>query len=700
MNRPFRLRNRAPFVGQAAFLGSTALVTAVLLAFPGGALAQTMVTGSTLTVGAPEANGVVVNNGGILVVAAAGTVMQGASPDALVVNNYGNAAVLAGGTVSGTSTRVNRGTLAIQVGGQVNTNVTTSSTGSTVFNAGTIGGDVVLAGSNGTLTTTGTITGGLTINSAHSETMASGMIGGDVLINTGRLTTIGALTVGGSVTNNHELSVTGGDLTAGGAVTNNYDMILGDGRTVTTPTFNNNGRLVVGTTGTINGDLVSTGGVIDMQDGVAGDTLMVTGDMSGASSIHMDIDLTAPNAGFADTIMVGGTIDGDVIFKATPLLVGGVYTLQANPIVLIDGGALGPSLNLRLQGLPQTRGLVVFNLRTEGDDIVLTSGVNPLVGGVSGAFSAVQGLIGTIVNRPGGAFASGVAFDTPDNCSTGSWARALGGRVSTRASSTSGNTGLASNASLNLDYTGMQGGIDFGCFESFNGGWDISGGMLLGFNRGTFLVGGSTSGEFAHGFAGLYMNAASGNFSGEMQLRQESGAFSFMDAGLGLDDTVSTSSTTFSGSFSYRHAMADGWSLVPSAGLSISRMSSGTLSFTAPASTLQVADHTNRVGFAGLTVARTIAASDTAAYNVFGAATLYRDFSDARDSLFTSGVGTDTLTTQALEDYNEISIGASYIRVLPGTTGVRQFTANLRADYRFGGDLRSAGVTAQFRLQF
>ena len=693
-----------------AFLGTTALCAMFLLAQTAPGTSQTVITSNVSLGPGPgddETDGVIINDPGRLIIENGATVDQGASAHAMVVNSSAKATILSGGQVTGDSTLVNRGTLNIRAGGFLRTDLTTSGAGSTITNEGTIVGNVNLAGSNGSFLSTGVIDGDFELNEAHLNAVLSNEVTGDVTINTGRVTVgAGGLTVGGDMVNNHELLIGNADLTAGN-LTNNYDMILRDGRSITAATFTNTQRLLLeGSSWTVNANLVTNGGRIDMNDGAAGDNLVINGNMSGDTSLHLDVDLSVPNAGFSDTITVNGEVDGRIRFKFSPILSApGVFSLQDNPIVLVDADSLGGNLDLSMQGLPQGNALVVYNLDTidATSDIVLRSGINPTLGGVAGSFSVVQGIIGAIVNRPSGTFATSIAFDAENNCSTGTWARANAGQVSTRASTTSANTNLTRNSSLNVDYRGIQGGVDFGCFNSFEGGWDISGGLLFGYNMGNIRASGGTTGTFSQGFLGAYINAATGDFLAEAQIRGERGRFDYVNSDLGLDDSVTTNAVTFSGSASYRFALDDGWAVIPTAGLSASRTTSGALSFVAPAGELQMQPHNNLLGFLGVTVGRTMLVDDTSAVNLFSTLTHYRDFSSDRISTFTTmgGIGSDTLSTQPIKQYNEVSVGLNYINVINnGTSGFRQLNANLRADYRFGPDLKSAGVTAQMRLQF
>jgi len=721
-----------------ACLGTTALCALALSILPGTVGAQTVVgTGVTLdTTGSPELDGVVVS-GGTLIVGAGGEITEGASaPNPLVVGSQGTVTIENGGVVTGTTTLINNAAaFVIETGGLLDSDLEANGRIGDLTISGLVTGTVNVNGIVN-FTMDGEIQGDLNIaKSARplsgTPFLLSGTIGGSMTAGTPRGATMeitDTLTIGGDLTlfDYSVMSVKDGDLLVGGDIFNlgfstieihggNTVGIAGGAGSLTNEgslnfegsggildgnLFNNRRINVNGTDGLITGDLVSTAGSqINMLNGAAGDVLTISGDMSGATTLFLDIDLTVENAGFSDMLVVGGTLSGDVGINFSP--VGGTLTLQDTPITIIDAGALDPNLNLQMSGLPQS-GLIVFAVGTDGSDVVLRTGVTTELGSVAGSIGVVQGIIGSIVNRPSSAFVSGIAFDAENNCSTGSWARFNAGEVSTTASTTSGNTGISTPTSVNIRHGGLQGGVDFGCFNSFDGGWDISGGLLFGHNRGKIRAD-NMSGDFSQGFLGVYMNVAKDDFSGELQLREERTTFEFQNTGLGLDDKMSSRTTTFSGSASYRFALDDGWSVIPTAGLSIAHTRGGVLNFTgAVPGELRPGSYTNRLGFVGVTLGRTIVLDETSALNMFSTLTTYRNFSGDRTARFTAGgAGSDTLSTRTVKNYHEVSLGLNYINVLNGgTTGVRQVNANLRADYRFGTDLKSAGVTAQLRLQF
>jgi hypothetical protein len=358
-------------------------------------------------------------------------------------------------------------------------------------------------------------------------------------------------------------------------------------------------------------------------------------------------------------------------------------------------------------------GLFLYRLTNDAatDNINLQSDINPAIGGVAGAFSSVQSLVSTVVNRPSGAYVSGIAFDTPDNCSTGTWARVTGGRTDADTSTTN-TLGDRVTSRGSLNYGGFQGGADFGCFEAFDGGWDISGGMLAGYNQGDFkerAAGLLTTGDFDQYFIGGYVAAAKGNWSGELQVRYANADFTFDNVDLDLrDESADVDSYSVSGSVTYRFDLREGLALLPTAGFAVTDNDSASLDFEDDfgndVGSLKVDSYTTKTTFLGATLSQTtINEAAARATNAFVTGTYYFDNSGKRDSTFTSADGnaTSQLTTSEIGDFGEISVGGSYVQVLGTAPGQpRQINYGVRVDARFGDDVEGVGITGQIRLQF
>lgn len=695
--------------------------------------------GTLTTLGAPGANTInILTTGsvtGLTNIQGANLTNAGALNGGLTVGTGSDATVQGTGSVTGA--------VAVNGGSNLNLNAGSTVTGTVTLNgsqspgavtaAGTINGAVNVNG--GTFNNTGAMNGLVTVNGGTLNTQGS--ITGNVNVLVGDLNVTGNTTHTGNVTNSARFNVNSGTFTSSGTVTNNGTgtIAIANGANFGFTTLTNNGQILLGggvagsIAGTLNGTVANVAGSqFDLVNGASGDTITITGDLNGPTRLNVDVDLRTSFAGGVDSLTVGGTLNGALTVDGSEILANiNQFTLQ-NPLDVVNAGALGAGYNnltndnLTLTGLPQSGSLVIYGLLANGNDIELRSELNPALGGVAGAVASISSLIGTVINRPSGAYVSGIAFDAPGNCSTGSWARLSGGRIAADTTTTNTTTGgftqftvpggIASSGIT--EFTGIQGGVDFGCFEAFNGGWDVSGGMLLGFNTGwfsQFSFGSLTRGDFDQGFIGAYVAASTGNWSGEIQLRHEEGDLLFNNPGLSLfNSEISSKGLTLSGSVTYRYALENSWSLLPTAGFAISRSEVSTLNFAtaggAPMGTLQVEDHTNKTSFIGATLGRTIVdLAASAASNHFVTATYYMDHGGSRSSVFTSpagaGAGQATLSTGEIGNFGEISVGTAYVKVLNSNPGsVRQFNASVRTDFRFGGEVDGTSLTGQMRLQF
>jgi hypothetical protein len=695
----------------------------------------------------------------------AGTLSNaGTLNDTLDVGNGAQATIENGGNVIG-GTRVTLGTLDIAGGGAIGN---LALDGGEVNNLGTVGGATTVNGgvfntdgttlaitqtdgvtnnfgvvngpvdvSGGGFGTTGVVNGDVALSGGAVN--AEDTIIGDITTTGGTFTTTGALThtgnftnaglvdvaggdlsTSGTFTNDGDLTLSGADLTVGGAFTNTDTVTIDDGRAFTAASVANSGFIGLGAgtpgaiTATVGGPLTGTAGSrLDTLNAVAGDSMVVSGGVSGVNTLALDIDLTTSNAGFADTLTVNGAVDGDLAITLDPITNNGAFTLQSAPITLVDGASLGAGLNASFSGPLATNGLIVYRLSEDAGtgDIGLQSDINPAIGGVAGAFSSVQSLVSTVVNRPSGAYVSGIAFDTPDNCSTGTWARATGGRTDADTTSTN-NLGDRVTSRGSLTYGGFQGGADFGCFEAFDGGWDISGGILAGYNQGEFderANGLLTTGDFDQYFVGGYVAAARGNWSGELQVRYANADFTFNNADLDLrDESTDVDSYAVSGSMTYRFDLREGLALLPTVGFAVTDNDSASLTFRDGTGNdlgrLKVESYTTKTTFLGATLSQTtIDEAAARATNAFITGTYYFDNSGSRDSTFTSADGNAStqLTTSEIGDFGEISVGGSYVQVLGTAPGqARQINYGVRVDARFGDDVEGVGITGQVRLQF
>ncbi|MCC5983925.1 MAG: autotransporter-associated beta strand repeat-containing protein [Rhodobacteraceae bacterium] len=636
----------------------------------------------------------------------------------------------------------------------------TTVAGGTLVNEGTIAGQVGIEAA-GTFTNSGTATAGAVTNDGIFN--AQGSITGFVL-NNQTMTVTGDLGSAGLLTNNGTLTLEAGTATTTPAVENTGDITGFDGSSLTSlgvftnaATGNLNfdiagGTATVGSTGGafINSGTIAlthstgfgtltieadgglnnaSGSTISTDTGQVGDIVTVQGDVSGSTSLVLNEDLSVQDAGDSDVFVVTGTLGGTLDVEFTPAVPG--VALQSNRIVFVDAGDLDPGFELTsVTGPPTGGGILDFFVTIDPSDSTIGLQVLPAtsLGGVAGTLGSVQAIIGSVVNRPSSPFVSRVLFEPEGGCTPGGWARGIYGWADADTSTDFGTSGVSVPSSSSLRYRGLQGGFDLSCIDDGPGGFDYSVGVTLGVNDGTTrqdrfrfnpITGeldlgnplSAITGSFNQRYVGLYAVAERENWAGDLQLRHERTALSFTNTDLGLyDETIRTRGTTLSGSVTYFHALENGMQLAPTAGFSISRTGSGSLAFrdttdeVTELATLTADAHTSKVGFAGLSVARSEVNEEAqSATTVFVTSTLYNDFARSRTTRFQLAGDPDSteLTTSNLGAFGEFSVGMSYVRLFTDGAGpARQLNATLRGDARFSSRLESFGLTAQVRLNF
>ena len=166
---------------------------------------------------------------------------------------------------------------------------------------------------------------------------------------------------------------------------------------------------------------------------------------------------------------------------------------------------------------------------------------------------------------------------------------------------------------------------------------------------------------------------------------------------------VNSDGTTLTGNLTYQQDLGNGLSFSPGFGFGTTRMDASNITYK-DGSTLNVGAHTNSILFLTAGLEKTTPNADgDALFGKFVTATIYRDTSARVNSTYTPLAGTpQTIQTQNLGTYGEISVGIDYVKVLqPGAfAGAKQLSASLRADARFSGNVKALGLTAQLRWQF
>lgn len=672
--------------------------------------------------------------------------------------------------VAGTATLVNNGLL--------DSGVNVSAAGATLTNTSAISGNVTNAGTM-TQSSAGSITGDLL---STGDTDIAGSVTGTVTVGSGTFdVTGGDLAVGGTFVNSggtlalddQALNVTGGFTQASGtltvdagdtitaaAMTNSADMIV-DGTVTSAGVFNNSGALTInstaafsattlnnagdltmndatvsgavahtGTSMTLTGANTITGALsgssdIGMDDGIAGTTLDVGGDLSLSGTINMDVDLSSGSTAY-DAITVAGNVTGTVALAFTDVS-GGSAGLLGSTFTVLDAASFTGTVTG--SGLPAPGGAVeyIFQTNDAAGDAFITTVANPAIGGVASGVALTQSLIGVVVNRPSSPFVSGLAYVDENPCGKGTWARVTGGIASATADATSG--GFTTSNDVDADYYGIQGGFDWGCFDGRTKGWDVAYGGILGYNAGSTsqdvtsllnpnLITSRLTSDFTQAFAGGYVAASKGPIAADLQLRYEDTKFLLTDVAVsgtafGFNNTpLNTSAVTLSGSVSYAKPLNDqGLNFVPTAGIGLTWTNTDDLIINDQGNAdpnddevLVTDNHLAAIGFIGGTLAKTTIGGDgLSAFNKFVTATVYNDFGGDRSAtLYDGGGGQQSISSSGLGFFGELSGGVSYVKILDeGQIGAaKQLNASVRADARFGDGLESYGLTAQVRLQF
>ncbi len=598
--------------------------------------------------------------------------------------------------------------------------------------------DGALIQSTGDLTVLGTLIADTT-NEGTLTVGAPGLVQGNIL-------TSGNFSLAGTV--NGSVTFAGGDMSFEPTGTISGDLVLAadhefaSGETVRAARLvvNEDVEMALGGAApgvlTVDGDLVNDG-TLALADGAVGDVVTVTGALSGSGLYRLDTDIAA---GTADRVEVtGGPVSGVLSFDIRDAGNAEPDFGQAATLLSWDtafNGANSYSLADPV-GLPEATERVIYLVVADDDagEIQLISAANPAVGAISGNIVLTQSLIGTVINRPSSPYTTGIGFEADRACRMGSWARAVGGTAdatgATRGAELPNGERISVESKIDASYHGFQVGTDLGCYDGRFAEWTLIGGAILGMNSGSTtqpvyavdpITGRATAemtsvndADFDQKYAGVYVSAMKGSWVVDLQLRREWTAFKLNNTpqpgslGLRLTDAEFDSrATTVSGSVGYSMPLGaedSGWSLTPTAGFAWTKTSTDTIVFDDD-STLALDDSETRIGFIGAGLSRTRLAEDgRSAMSLFASGTWYKDFAKPAESTFTLMQSDGTTSVQRLSSDNlgsfgEVSLGASYVRLMDGTGPIKQLNATIRVDGRTGSALDSYGVTGQLRLQF
>lgn len=688
-----------------------ALVNAGTLAGAGTITGPVLNTGSADWAG--RIQGTVTNRADLTL---AGTLAGGLVNEAGNFTTRGGDAAVSGGmrNESGATARIVAGSTLTATGGILN------QAGGNFFLNGRLTGDLE---NRGTLTQAGTLDGSL---ATSGRATLAGTVTGDLIYDGGTLVLRDGASIGRDLRLNADYTLGAGSQVSAART------VVGSGTTLALAglldgALLNQGTVeVAGNQARVSG-AVTNSGTLDMADNSTAGVLRVGG-LNGTGTYRLDLNLRTMTADRIEVL--GGAahgnyhLDFDLTDRDTVPQRGARVTL----IDVDESFGSANDFNYTRSDLPAGSERIVYSVQRAGSDrqgdLELVSQLNPAMGAIFGNVALVQSLIGSVVNRPTSPFVTALAYEDQEKpCGIGSWGRAIGGHATASGRTDNGISNVETE--VNADYYGLQVGTDLACFDNRFGGWNMAFGALAGINRGstsqpvyaidpsnsqdlTSILTSYTSTDFEQRYAGLYATATKGRFQADLQYRIERTDFTIENkplpgyTGLGLDETDFSSDTqTLSGSISYGFPIGDsGWAVLPTMGFAWSKLSTDSIRFDEDY-TLIFKDSTRKIGFAGATVAKTFVDNgrNTALY-AFATGTWYKDFADPTISLFASAENTETLTTENLGSYGELSVGANWIKVMGPKARGRQVSAGARIDARFGDQLDSVGVSGQFRWQF
>ena len=333
------------------------------------------------------------------------------------------------------------------------------------------------------------------------------------------------------------------------------------------------------------------------------------------------------------------------------------------------------------------------------------------------------------------AFVSAPANPAPGQEGGGVWARAIGGEITTKNTTTTSNVqalGVPVPGTITCDnenklsFAGAQVGTDIASLNV--SGWNFHVGSTVGYlaakSRDVSSVGplnplgGTFTDELQVPFVGLYAAATKDGFFIDGQIRRDFYQNSLNDplvSGL-FNQKLDARGLAFSGNIGYNIPLQNNWFIEPSAGVVVSKVKvdplnvsgSGLAAFLAGGfgtfpGQLRISDINSTLARLSVRGGTTIA-SGSMIWQPFVTLSVYHEFQGAITSSFDgvavtnfTGVGglpSGLVSTSNIGTYGQIGLGVSGQIAGTGLLGY------LRGDYREGENLRGYSLNGGIRYQF
>jgi opacity protein-like surface antigen len=341
--------------------------------------------------------------------------------------------------------------------------------------------------------------------------------------------------------------------------------------------------------------------------------------------------------------------------------------------------------------------------------------------GAAGA--ALAGAIGNVntvfLTQQGSAFVSAPANPAPDQPGGGVWARAVGGQVDIKSTSTSAgvtttSAGIVNTAntscanSQHQDFAAVQTGADIARLNW--SGWNIHLGTTAGYLGSKETDNNGFSNTFQVPFFGTYLVATKGRFFADLMVREEFYNVNVNNPGSNFfNQPIGAHGYSIATSAGYNFDLGNNWFVEPSAGFIYSKTSvdnfvnPGTTALALPG-LVTTNDIESEIGRLSVRAGRTIETPNII-WQPFASASVFHEFagdvitnySSLPNGTFVFGVPgnfTQQTSTSRVGTYGQYSLGVAAQVVNTGWLGF------VRVDYRNGDNIEGWTGNAGIRYQF
>jgi len=372
-----------------------------------------------------------------------------------------------------------------------------------------------------------------------------------------------------------------------------------------------------------------------------------------------------------------------------------------------------------------------------GTGVLGVGGITPFLpfasGGAVNALVSAINTTNTAFLTQSTAFVSAPPNPQPNQEGGGVWARAIGGDITTKSTSTTSNVSvlgvavpgnITCNNQTKLTFAGVQTGTDIARLNV--GGWNLHVGGTVGYlgakatdtsSAGPLNpLGGTFQNTLQVPFAGIYGAATKGGFFVDGQVRVDFFQNSLNDpitSGI-FNQKLDARGVSVTGNIGYNQSFQNNWFIEPSAGIVISKVKvdplnvTGTGLLNAPAAgtfpgQLRIDDINSTLGRLSIRGGTSLV-SGNIIWQPFAIASVYHEFGGAVGSSFNGdavtaftgvpGLPRGTVSSTNLGTYGQFGIGVAAQIVNTGWLGY------VRADYRTGDNIEGYSVNGGIRYQF